>query len=190
MTIVLDKIKKSFGNRLVLENVSRELPDGARIALMGPSGVGKTTLLSILAGLQEADAGKVSGIPKRLAMVFQEDRLIEGADAVTNLKLTCGKRYTEAELIQELHQIGIEDAVGKPVESFSGGMKRRVAIVRAVLAEAELVLLDEPFKGLDAECKLLVMEYVKQHTVGKTLLLATHEPEEAQVFQAEIWKLE
>ena len=188
MAIILEQVKKSFGDQLVLEGISRTLPKGSCTALMGPSGIGKTTLLLMLAGLQLPDSGRITGLPKRRAMVFQEDRLIESANAVTNLKLVCNAECTEKFLLEELKKIGIED-MQKPVSEFSGGMKRRVAILRAVLAEAELLLMDEPFQGLDVERKAQVMEYVKAHCVGKTVVLVTHEEEEAKALGAEIWYL-
>ncbi|MBQ9118773.1 MAG: ABC transporter ATP-binding protein [Lachnospiraceae bacterium] len=188
MAIVLEQVRKSYGDQLVLDGISRTIAIGSCIALMGPSGIGKTTLLSLLAGLQSPDFGRITGLPKQRAMVFQENRLIEHANALTNLKLVCGAEYTREVLIEELKKIGIED-VQKPIVEFSGGMKRRVAILRAVLAEAKLLLMDEPFLGLDAERKTQVMEYVKAHCAGKTVVLVTHEEEEAKALGAEIWYL-
>ncbi len=189
MAIILEQVTKSFGGQQVLKSVSYQLADGSRTALMAASGEGKTTLLSIIAGLQKPDSGSVQGVPGRISMVFQENRLLEREDALTNLRVVCGTRFKEAELISELLQIGITEAVGKRVAEFSGGMKRRVAIARAMLAEAELVLMDEPFYGLDAGRKVQVMEYVRKRAAGKTLLFATHVPEEAQVLNAVVWKL-
>ena len=142
---------------------------------MGPSGCGKTTLLRILLGLETADAGTITGLEgRRMSAVFQEDRLCENVSAVSNLRLVnpaLSRRAAEAALTE----LGLGEALSQPVREFSGGMKRRVAILRALLAEFDLLLADEPFKGLDEETKRQTMAYFAEHTRGKTVILVTHE---------------
>lgn len=173
----LENIKKRYDDHVVLNGLNRTFPRGSVTCICGPSGSGKTTVLRIIAGLEKPDEGNVSGRPERIAFVFQEDRLAEDFNAVSNVALTAGKGVTRKEIEAELAAVGINE-FKKPVRDFSGGMKRRVAIVRAMLSDAELFLLDEPYKGLDAHMKETVMEYVSVKTAGKTVVFVTHDPEE------------
>ena len=127
-------------------------------------------------GLLPADGGEVRR-PKSLGAVFQEDRLCSEFDAVTNIAMVTGDRKAAETALAE---VGLADVAGKPVAALSGGMKRRVAIVRALLSEGELFVLDEPFTGLDAANKQQVLEYVKSKLQGRSVLLITHSEAEAK----------
>ena len=176
---------KSYGDLRVFENFSADFEAGGLTVLTGPSGRGKTTLLRILAGLEKADAGTVTGFPaQEIRMVFQEDRLLEYLDAVTNIRIVC-LGMPEAEIAKALLELGIREAKGKPVSEFSGGMKRRTALLRGLLAPSRILLLDEPFKGLDFKQKQEAMSFARQKTQEKTIILATHEPEE-ETFRPQI----
>lgn len=191
MNIILKNITKQFNNTLVLEQFNLELSEGRITCLMGPSGSGKTTLLSILMGLVKADSGTVYGLEgKKIAAVFQEDRLCEGISAVQNVKMVCGRKIKDSRIIEELQKVGLKGIESKKVSELSGGMKRRVAIVRAIMAESNLVIMDEPFKGLDETLKRQIIEYVKHETAGKTLIIVTHEKAEADELSAEITVLD
>lgn len=177
----LQNVNKRYENHVVLNDLCLELPNGAFTALMGASGVGKTTIARILLGLEIPDAGVVTDVPERRAAVFQEDRLIPSLSAVQNVRL--GKRgATRAEALRLLSQLGLEADADKPAAALSGGMRRRVAIARALIADADFVLLDEPFSGLDEDTKDAVMAYVKRALFGKTVLLITHDEREARFF--------
>ena len=141
---------KAYGDRPVLENVSFTVGVGVT-ALWGPSGVGKTTLLRILLGLEKPDSGELMGTAVRWSAVFQEDRLLEGLDALGNLRFALGTDYEEAKAAAMLTALGLTWETGKPVREWSGGMKRRLALARALLAVSDAVALDEPFTGLDEE---------------------------------------
>ncbi len=182
MNIELRDATKRFGDHTVLNHVYISLAEEQPNCLMGPSGSGKTTIINILMGLLPLDSGEVVGIKgRRIAGVFQEDRLIEHWGAVKNIGLVCDKSVTVEQIMKELQLVGMDEwQESKPVSLFSGGMRRRVAIVRAVLAQSDFVILDEPFKGLDDALKLQVIAYVKQKTAGKTVLLVTHDMEEAR----------
>ena len=150
---------------------------------MGPSGCGKTTLLRILMGFEKPDAGSITGMPEKLSAVFQENRLTEDFSGVENICLVLerGTRKERVELAEwHLARMGLKDSMEQPVRELSGGMKRRVAIIRAVLAEANLILLDEPFKGLDEVTKDTVMEYFMESTKEKTTIVVTHDPLEVK----------
>ncbi len=179
MDIRIEKLCKSYGENRVLSDFSAVFPEGKTSCVMGASGCGKTTLLRILLGLEKPDSGEILGLPDPISAVFQEDRLAEPFSAVANLSLVTGKRISRDILRAHLSALGLSDSLDKPVRELSGGMRRRVAIARAVLYDAPLVLLDEPFKGLDGETKKTVMDYVRESCAGKTVILVTHDEAEA-----------
>jgi len=153
---------------------------------MGPSGCGKTTLLNILIGFIQKDSGEISDIPAKKSAVFQEDRLCESFNAVSNVRLVCKKNISNDEIRQNLGEIGLSESLDRPVSELSGGMRRRVAIVRAVLADADIIFMDEPFKGLDDTTKAGVIEYVLCKTRGKTVIIVTHSMDEARALGGDI----
>ncbi|MCQ2552996.1 MAG: ATP-binding cassette domain-containing protein [Clostridia bacterium] len=179
MDIQIKNINKAFGEKQVLEDFSCIIPAGKITCIEAPSGKGKTTLLNIIAGLISPDSGELAGVPDKIAFVFQEDRLCEDFSAVSNIKLTCGNKLSKEEICAHLKELGLE-ADSKPVKSYSGGMKRRVAIARAICYDADLVILDEPFKGLDENLKRNVMDYVIKYTEGKTVICVSHDRSEAE----------
>ena len=139
---------KSFDGKMVLDHVSLTLESGGTACLMAPSGRGKTTLLRCIAGLETPDSGQITDLPERIAYVFQEDRLCDGFSAVDNIRLVTGKALGEGEIRRHLEELGLAGSLDQPVRELSGGMRRRVVISRAVCFGADLLLLDEPFKGL------------------------------------------
>lgn len=173
-------ICKSYGEKQVLQNMDFSLEKGKITVLMGASGRGKTTLLRILMGLEQADAGERMGTEDvRISAVFQEDRLLDRLTAEGNLRFVAER----AEQIEDIPQLLQELGLGGETEAaaaFSGGMKRRLAIARALLADYDLLVLDEPFRGLDEETKRQTMETVCRRSLGKTVLLVTHDEEEAR----------
>ena len=179
-TIEIKNLTKSFGDVTVTDRLSLSIPLGETTCVSGKSGCGKTTLLRLLAGLEKPDGGSIEGVPERIAFVFQNDRLCGDFSALSNIRLVTGKKIPQSEIERNLRAVGIEECDSKPVREFSGGMKRRVAIVRAICCDADLVLMDEPFKGLDPELRKTVMDYVKENTAGKTLVCVTHDPAEAE----------
>lgn len=188
--IVLENIGISFGDNRVLSGLSHVFREGSVTCIEGPSGCGKTTLLNIIAGLCEPDEGSVSGVPEKIAFVFQEDRLCEDYTVGANIRLVCGARMPAEKIDALLAELGLSGTEKKPVRDFSGGMKRRVAIARALAYEGELVILDEPFKGLDDALKKKAMDCVLAHCAGKTLICVTHDSAEAEYLGGEILKLD
>lgn len=174
--IILDNICKSFGDHAVIKDFSHVFRAGTLTCIEGASGSGKTTLLNIIAGLTEPDSGTLI-LPEKTAYVFQEDRLCEDFSAVSNIRLVC-KNKSDSEIREHLNSLGLYETK-KPVRDYSGGMKRRVAIARAICYDADCLLLDEPFKGLDGETKKTAMDYVLKHTKDKTVICVTHDPSEA-----------
>ncbi len=165
-----EDIDKSYHGERILEKVSVVYEPGQTYYLTSPSGSGKTTLLRILAGLTMPDAGCVKA-SFSCSMVFQEDRLCEDYSAVKNVALITGEGRRAEEALRKLLK---EEALHKPCRQLSGGMKRRVALVRAMEAESEYILLDEPFTGMDAETKRRAEAYIREKQNGRTLIIATH----------------
>ena len=181
----IEKITKSYGKQKVLENISFNINESERICIYGKSGIGKTTLLRIIAGLEKADSGEITFAGK-VSMVFQEDRLLENTDVYTNLYCVLGSRFDKAEADMHLKEVGLEGAGNKLVSELSGGMKRRVAIVRCMMKSSEIILLDEPFKGLDTILKDNIIRYVVKYLNGRAVIMVTHDISEAEKIQAEI----
>lgn len=173
-------LEKSFGGERVLRDFSATLLPGKMTALMAPSGGGKTTLLRILMGLEQPDGGSIEGLRGlRLSAVFQENRLCMALDPVANIRLV-NPELSREEVVQALEAVGLGESISKRTRELSGGMCRRVAILRALMARYDLLLLDEPFQGLDQKTKRLVMEDTRRRCEGRTVLFVTHDPSELE----------
>ncbi len=182
--IVIRGLCKAFDGKQVLRDFSAVLPAGQVTGLMAPSGAGKTTLLRILMGLETQDRGIITGLDGlRLSAVFQEDRLCENLNPVSNLRLVTPALSWEA-AEAALATVGLTDCPCQPARELSGGMRRRVAILRALLTEYDLLFLDEPFKGLDQETKEIVMADTRRRCAGRTVLFVTHDPAELEALGA------
>lgn len=184
----LTEVSHSFGDNAVLKDVSLTLAPGQRLALMGPSGKGKTTLLRIVLGLLRPDAGGVENTFRNTAAVFQEPRLLPWRTAAENVNLVLGDRKdTLSRAMEQLRRLGLEEAGDKYPRELSGGMQQRTALARALAVDGDLLVLDEPFKALDEELRRKVIE-----EVGKTraaILLVTHDETEARMLDCDILKL-
>ena len=164
-------ISKSYGGTCVVENYSQVFEQGKVTYFTSPSGSGKTTLFRLLSGLEMPDGGSVVRNGS-IAMVFQEDRLCEEYSAVKNVELVNGDREAAGEALAKLLP---EDALDKPCSQLSGGMRRRVALVRAISAGADCLLLDEPFAGLDEANRQKMFDYIMEESGKKVILIATHD---------------
>ncbi|MDR1800807.1 MAG: ATP-binding cassette domain-containing protein [Lachnospiraceae bacterium] len=180
----IKNLNKAFGNLTVFKGFNSEILSGAVNAILGPSGGGKTTLLRILMGLEKADYDELPIEGAKYACVFQEDRLCGHLSAFKNIEMVRGSNIENSEILVALSDVGLKDHEFKPVRELSGGMKRRVAIIRALLSDYDILVLDEPFKGLDETLRKEVMAYVREKTSGKTVLFVTHEPEEVEAMGA------
>ncbi len=186
MDIVVNNLTKSFGELLVLNNFSAVFEEGKITSIMAPSGTGKTTLLKILIGLIPCDSGTVTGLDGlSLGAVFQEDRLCENLSLVSNIKLV-NRELDSAVILSAANEIGLEGCEAKPVRELSGGMKRRVSLLRALLSKAEVLFLDEPFTGLDEQTKYSVIDFTKKYCAKRTVFYITHSLKEAEYFSDKI----
>ncbi|MBM2614228.1 ABC transporter ATP-binding protein [Actinoplanes sp. LDG1-06] len=174
-------VRRVFGDRAVLNGVDLRLHQGDVVALLGPSGTGKTTLLRILAGLDAADDGRVL-VPKARSVVFQEPRLVPARRVWRNVVL--GSRHVRRDrsrAVRALTEVGLASHQNAWPVTLSGGEAQRVALARALATEPGLLLLDEPFAALDALTRIrmhdLVAELIGRH--NPAVLLVTHDVDEA-----------
>ena len=184
--LTVSHLCKSFSGKAVLEDVSLTLVPGQIACLMAPSGRGKTTLLRCIAGLEKPDGGAVMGVPERIGYVFQEDRLCDGFSAADNVRLVTGNALSDAEISRHLTELGLGDSLRQPVRELSGGMRRRAAICRAVCFGGGLLLLDEPFKGLDDVLRRQTADYILRHRGEAAILCVTHDRADAAALGADI----
>ena len=169
-TLCVRNLGKSFHNQWIFRHVDHEFHSGEPYVLDNPSGSGKTTFFRCLCGLERPEEGEVSEMDA-FAMQFQEDRLCEDCSAVKNLEMILGDA---SQARTALTQLLPEEALDQPCHELSGGMKRRVSLVRAMEAGAQCVLLDEPFTGLDEENRKKAEDYIRRKTRGRIVMIATH----------------
>ena len=185
MDIIIKNLHKSFGDNKVLKGINLVVKQNRITCLMGQSGSGKTTLLNILMGFEKADSGEMLNVPVYKSAVFQENRLCEDFSVLTNIKMV-NDTLKEDVILRHLDAVGLRENSGQKVSTLSGGMKRRVALVRAILAEKDVLFLDEPLKGLDEETRDKVIDYLLNNTKNTTVIMVTHQIEEAQALNSEI----
>jgi NitT/TauT family transport system ATP-binding protein len=185
--VALRAVTRRFGDQVVLDRFTLELADGSVTALTGANGVGKTTVGRLVLGLDTPDAGQIEGLAgRRRAAVFQENRLCEHLSAVGNVRLVLPRSAWDRPEA-DLRALGLDDtALGKPVSELSGGQRRRVAMARALVNGADLVVLDEPTTGVDAESKPAIMRFLAERLSGCTVLLITHDAAEAECLGARV----
>lgn len=169
-TLCVWNLGKSFHDQWIFRHVDHEFLGGEPYVLDTPSGSGKTTFFRCLCGLERPEEGGVSGIDT-FSVQFQEDRLCEDYSVVKNLEMVLGDAAQAREILVQLLP---EEALEQPCRELSGGMKRRVSLVRAMEAGAQCVLLDEPFTGLDEENRKKAEAYIRQKAGERILMLATH----------------
>ena len=186
--IRLNDISKAYDGKQVLNHVSLSLDDGVT-CLMGASGRGKTTLLRVLLGLETPDGGQVEGRPDRIAVQFQEDRLVDTLTVGRNLKTALGRDYDEGAAEKCLTALGMPGCLGHRIDTLSGGMKRRVSLARALLYPAKLLVLDEPFQGLDAGTREAAVAAVREAARGCAALVVTHDPRDCQALGGRLVQL-
>lgn len=188
--IELKNISKAYEDKPVFENFNLKIKQNQTTILMGDSGRGKTTLLNMMMGLESPDQGEIIGLESQsVVAVFQEDRLCETLSVQSNIRLVLNSKQKSEAVLEHLKSVGLEKEASTPVKNLSGGMKRRVAIVRAVMAPSDVIIMDEPFKGLDEATKLRCMDYIKHNSGGKTLVISTHDEREARYLGGNIIKI-
>jgi NitT/TauT family transport system ATP-binding protein len=186
MEMILRDIKKNYGNLQVLDGISIRVPENRRVSLLGPSGCGKTTLLNIIAGTLLPDGGEITGLEgRRCSYLFQEPRLLPWKTVRGNLEFVLKGRMpgpVRRETIDRyLQLVEMTQFAGFYPKQLSGGMKQRAALARAFAYPAELLLMDEPFSGLDISMRQGIMAAFMSlwEQDQRTVFFVTHNPEEA-----------
>lgn len=186
----LKNLTKSFGEKQVLHNVSLFCARTGIVAIMGSSGIGKTTLLNIIAGIETADDGTVENSFANVSYKFQEPRLVPWLTALENVKLVLPDKATaEHQAYAALAEVGLAESVHRYPDHLSGGMQQRVALARALAHGGDLLLLDEPFSAVDEETKKSLLALVKRYGENHAVLLVTHDKAEAEALEATILEL-
>jgi len=194
--LVIDRVRKSYGGVVAVDGLSLEVRRGEILGLLGPNGAGKTTTVGLVTGLLEPDEGRVdiegAGPPslpearRRLGVAPQSLALYESLTGRENLAFFASVRGFEGEVLRErvraaLLFVGLAERAGDRVESYSGGMKRRLNLAAAVVHDPEIVLLDEPTVGVDPQSRGLIFDNVLAlRARGRTIVYATHYMEEAE----------
>ncbi len=190
MAIKIRNLSKSFGKKRIFDKFSLDLPDTGAFALVGESGIGKTTLLRMISGLDKDFSGEISGGGiKNSAVVFQEYRLFPNLSALDNIIFANHDKKTEEnenEAEKMLTSLGfsLEDTRLFPSE-LSGGMKQRVSIARALLRKSPILILDEPTKELDSENAEKMLTLVKKEAESRLVIIVTHTAEDVAFLEAE-----
>lgn len=182
--LCLEKIEKVFGEKSVLSDVSITVNKGERAIVYGMSGSGKTTLLRIAAGLEKPTGGNVRRKGKT-AVVFAEARLFPSVTVLENVTAVMGgdKTVAKEKALGILSEVGLSEAALLYPRELSTGMAARVSLARAVAYDADIYLLDEPFKSLDGEIKAMVMTYLNRFFHDKAVLIISHDKAEAEAMK-------
>ena len=190
----LRKIKKSYDNVTILDEISLDIPDGQIVSVLGPSGSGKTTLLNVILGITQLDSGQVifdgndvSSLPaeqREFNIVFQDYALFPNLNAYKNITYGLKNKpgiSSEEEVKELIELLGLSDHLNKRIDQLSGGQKQRVALARTLVMKPKLLLLDEPLSALDGVIKESIKDRIK--TIARkynlTTVIVTHDPEEA-----------
>ncbi len=190
--MIIKGLSFGYGGNTVFDRLDIELLQPV-CCIMGPSGRGKTTLLHIIAGLITGYTGSIEGIPKQPAVLFQEDRLLPWLSVRENVLLPAASdglrvsapKEAEEKAVFLLDRLGIDP--GLSVSELSGGMARRVALARCLMLPSDMLLLDEPFSGLDADNARIAADLILEQKVP--LIASTHSMDEAKLLGAKVAEL-
>ena len=185
MDVTFRDVTVRYGEKAVFSHFTHTLSFSGVTALMGASGVGKTTFLRVLCGLEKPQSGTVEGFPARFTYLFQEDRLLPWLDTLQNVALASD----EAAAKGALEAVGLGAELRAKPAALSGGMRRRAALARALTHSSEFLLLDEPFAGLDESLRASLLPLLKTEAQRRPVLFVTHDPREAQSLGAAVLKL-
>ena len=173
--------------KTVLSDLSLTFPTGKMTTVMGPSGCGKTTLLRVIAGLESPDTGNVTRETDSISYLFQDTALLPWLTAAENVNLVLSdSRETLRTAVEWLARVDLADEANTYPASLSGGMRQRVALARALSTDAELLLLDEPFRGMDEDLHAKMRDLIRSCRQGKTTILVTHDAADTELADCRI----
>lgn len=181
----IESLTKSYGENTVLRDLAFTVNDTGIYAIMGSSGIGKTTLLNIIAGLEPADNGNVINTFQKISYKFQLPHLFPWLTAAENIKVVSETANASA----LLEAVGLAEAAEQYPNELSGGMQQRVALARALAYNGDLLLLDEPFSAVDEETKKQLIALIKRYGEAHAVILVTHDRAEAEALDAQILEL-
>ncbi len=184
--ITFERVRKTFDSLVVLDGIDLHIAENQIVAVVGPSGVGKTTMLELITGLIAPDSGRVEVADVRIGYVFQEPRLLPWRTAVDNIAVVLRAQGEEREearraALSWMERVGLQGFEDYHPAELSGGMAQRVAVARAFAAEPRILLMDEPFSNMDLELKtslLGILEAIIRER-KTTVVYVTHELTEA-----------
>ena len=181
MPIHIRNLSKSFDREPLYSDFSIDLPESGCVCFFGPSGIGKTTLFNMLAGILPPDSGEIrfSDGPQKISFVFQEDRLLPWISAAENIEQVLEGKNARMQALEWLDCVGLSQSANKLPGNLSGGMRQRVSIARALAFGGDILLLDEPFQGIDARNKETVFALLSKEKTRSLIVLVTHYAQEA-----------
>ena len=186
MALELKHIYKSYGEDTIFLNFSLIFPDACTMAVVAPPKWGKTTLMNLIAGLEQPDYGKILG-RKRISMLFQENRLLERASVYENLNFVCRAENLKLKMPALLGLFELEHLINKKAGYLNPCEQRRLAIVRALIPDFGLLLLDEPLKGI--ENKPNTAEFISRIAGNRQIIITTQNVEDARLFNAKVLQI-
>lgn len=194
MSFRLNNLDASFGDLIVLHGLTMDVEEHRLICILGPSGAGKTTLLNIISGTLKPDHGEIEGFEgKTISYLFQETRLLRWKTAEDNIDFVLKDHLTKAQRAEVINRyiemVGLKEFRRYYPDQLSGGMKQRVAIARAFAYPSDILLMDEPFKGLDLQLKNSLMQAFINVWINdkRSVFFVTHDLDEALLLGDEIY---
>ena len=172
--IEIKNLSFSFGNEVIFQNLNAVVPSVGVTCFIGKSGTGKSTLVDIIIGLKKVQSGEIVNTFKKTAVVFQDDRLLPWCSVYDNVKLVSDSETAE----KCLSLVKLSDSLDKYPDELSGGMKRRCALARALAFNSDLLILDEPFNGIDDETKEDIIDIIKDFSKDKAVIFISHNKDE------------
>jgi NitT/TauT family transport system ATP-binding protein len=193
MSLEVRNINKSFNGINLYRDFNLSFPEGTITCILGPSGCGKTTLLNIIGEITAPDSGKRIGFDdRRFSYIFQEDRLLPWKSVQGNIEFVMSRNLSPAERHEQatrfIHLVHLEGFAGYYPSQLSGGMRQRVSIARAFACHSDIILMDEPLKGLDPALKQNMLRWFSEiwKTDRRTVIFVTHDVDEALLLGKEI----
>ncbi|UHR01951.1 ATP-binding cassette domain-containing protein [Peptoniphilus sp. GNH] len=182
--IEIKNLNKSFGDKEILKNFNLSIKEGERLAIFGKSGIGKSTLLKIIEGLCPYDSGEIIfAKPPIFKTVFQENILFEDMSLYENI-LAVGE-FSRKQVLEHLKALDMEGEIDRPVREISGGMKRRLAIIRAIIFPGNIFVMDEGLREVDEKTKAFIIEYINDNTKNLTVIFTSHNRDDIKALRAD-----